>query len=129
MEKEIIFTWGGKIWLGDDGIVRVVSTFPQGKMTLAEAKEVFSAILKVSKGKKRPLFVDIRDIKSADRESREYTASEGVSSVLSAMALLIGSPISKVIGNFFLGLNKPKFPVKIFTSEAEAIRWLKGFIE
>jgi hypothetical protein len=129
MENEIFFTQGGKIWLGDDGIVRAVSTIRQEEMTLANTKATFSAILKVSKGKKRPLFSDIRDIKSADRESREYAASEEVVNVVSAMALLIGSPISKVIGNFFLGLNKPKFPVKLFTSETEAIEWLKGFIE
>lgn len=129
MENEVVFTQGGKIWLGEDGIVRTVSTLPRQEMTLADTKEVLSAILKATNGKKCPLFADISDIKSVDRESREYAASEEFARAISAMALLIGSPVSRVIGNFFLGLSKPKFPTRLFTSESDAIEWLKGFME
>jgi hypothetical protein len=31
------------------------------------------------------------------------------------------------MGNFFLGLNKPHFPTKLFTSEEKAEVWLKEF--
>ena len=30
-----------------------------------------------------------------------------------------------IVGNFFIGLNKPKFPTKLFTQEKEAVIWLK----
>jgi len=129
MENEVIFTPGGKIWLGEDGIVRSVSTRPQYKLMLAETKEILSAILKVSNGKKRPYCADSSDIRYADRESREYAASEEFAEAITAMAILIGSPVSKIIGNFFLNINKPKFPTRLFISETEAIEWLKGFIE
>ena len=132
MENEVVVTTRiAKIWLGEDGIVRSV---PCAKvvtlvLTLADAKETFSAILKVSKGRKRPYLSDIRKIKSVDRESREYFASEEVANAISAIAMLIGSPVSRIIGNFFLGLNKPSYPIKLFTSESEAIEWLRRFIE
>jgi hypothetical protein len=48
--------------------------------------------------------------------------------VESAAALLIGSPLTRAIGNFFMGLNKPLIPTRLFTSETEALAWLKGFV-
>jgi hypothetical protein len=128
MENEVVVTRSAKIWLGEDGIVRSIEPRAEA-VTLAYTKEIFSAILKVSKGKKRPFLADIRKIKSVDRESREYFASEEVSNAVSAIALLVSSPVSKVIGNFYMRLNNPVCPTKLFTSESEAIEWLKGFIE
>jgi hypothetical protein len=85
--------------------------------------------LKISKGKKLPLLVDSRNIKSMEREARVYYAGEEGRKSVSACALLIGSPVSRVIGNFFMGLNKPLVPTRLFTSETEAIEWLRRFIE
>jgi len=133
MENEVVVTQFTEVWLGEDGIVRSVELPNTGvkvrAATLAHTKEVFSAILKASKGKKRPFLSDVRKFKSADRESREYFASKEVANAISAMAVLIGSPVGRIMGNFFLNFNKPKYPVKLFTSESAAIEWLKGFIE
>jgi hypothetical protein len=40
-------------------------------------------------------------------------------------ALLTDSGFSKILGNLFLLLDKPKMPVKMFTDIDEAIAWLK----
>ena len=61
-----------------------------------------------------------------DRESRNYASGKEVSKITEAMALLIKSPVSKVLGNIFLGINKPPYPTKLFTDKEEAIKWLKG---
>lgn len=45
------------------------------------------------------------------------------------MALLIGSPVSRMIGNFFLGINRLRVPVRLFSDEAEALEWLKRYLE
>jgi hypothetical protein len=42
------------------------------------------------------------------------------------VALLVGSPVTRVIGNFFIGLNKPRWPVRLFRSESDALAWLGG---
>ena len=39
------------------------------------------------------------------------------------------SPLTRAIGNFFLGLNKPLMPTRLFTSEEEALAWLKTFVK
>jgi hypothetical protein len=41
-----------------------------------------------------------------------------------AFAILIDSSVSRVVGNFFLGINKPAVPTKLFTNEKEAVKWL-----
>lgn len=42
-----------------------------------------------------------------------------------AVSMLVGSPLTKLIASFFLGLNKPKFPIRSFTNIDEAISWLQ----
>ena len=44
-----------------------------------------------------------------------------------ATALLTSSPVSKTIGNFFMGLNKPLSPTRLFTNSDKAIQWLHTF--
>ena len=127
MEKEII-TRTSKIWLGEDGIIRW-TCLPLKEEVLADAIENVEAASKISKDKKSPLLVDLRNLKSVDRKARAYYAGDEAAKVFRACVLLIDSPISKIIGNIFLNFNKPKYPVKLFTSETDAIEWLKGFVE
>ena len=125
--REEIVTRTGRTWLGEDGIMRAVH-LPNSVETLADAKENMAATVKLSAGKRYPILVDLRPIKSIDRDAREYYARGDQTEVVTAVALLIGSPISRVIGNFILALNTPRIPAKIFTSEAEALDWLRGFL-
>ena len=46
---------------------------------------------------------------------------------LTAAALIIANPVSRIIGNFFMGLNKTAFPFQLFTNQEEALKWLKSF--
>jgi hypothetical protein len=114
-------------FLGDDGIVRTV--LDEGaEETLADAKASIASIVRVSNGMKRPLLVDLRGVKSQDRGARVYySGPESVASTLGT-AILVGSPVSRMLGNFFLGFNKPAIQIKLFTSEADAIQWLKELL-
>ena len=114
-----------KIWLGEDGIIHIV-ILPNAELSQADAKANVVAVDQISQGKKQPLLVDIRQAKAMDREVRREFAS---ATNVTATALLIASPVSRVIGNFFIGLNEAAVPVRLFTSEAEAVEWLKGFLE
>jgi hypothetical protein len=91
----------------------------------AEIAEMMRFIQQQGDGK-LPFLIDIRNIRSITREAREYLASAEASEPLTAVGLLTTSPISRVIGNFFLGLNRPPHPIRMFTSEEEAIAWLRG---
>jgi hypothetical protein len=79
-----------------------------------------------SEGKSYPLLVDIKELESASSEAREYMANEGTS-LVTAGALLISSPVTRTIGNIFLMLNRPRVPSRLFNNKAAALAWLKEF--
>jgi len=100
------------------------------ELTLDDAKADTSACASVSSGTKRPLLVRMADVAAIDREARRYYSSiEGTGGYFRAIALLVGSPLSRVIGNFFIGLNRAPYPLRLFTDEADAVRWLEEYVE
>jgi len=115
------------ISLSDEGIVHA-RLKPHIEVNLPDAQEAVRAIGTLCAGRRRPVFVDMSAIKFMSREARTYFAGPETAEVESAAALLIRSPLTKAIGNFFMGLNKPLFPTRLFTSEAEALAWLRGFV-
>ncbi len=80
----------------------------------------------LNKAKIRVL-IDMTSVTEMSKEARDYFANERTASIQRATALLIGSPVSRVIGNFFMGLNKPISPTKLFTDPGKAIQWLHTF--
>ena len=117
-----------KIWVGEDGIARIIHA-PGADVTLADAQETMVAYQKLNKGKRLPLFIDTKTMKSLSREARHFYAGEEAAANASAAAIIVGTPVSKVLGNFYLGLSNPKLPSRLFSSEDEALAWLKGYIE
>ncbi len=114
-----------KIWLREDGIIQDF-VLPTAEYTLEDAKQGLAAIDQVSNGKLRPMLVDLRNIKTMDRAARQEAAAfEGVTS----SAILIGSALSRFIGNIIIKFTDNVSRVGLFTSEAEAIEWLKEFLE
>ncbi len=114
-----------KIWLREDGIIQDF-VLPTAEYTLEDAKQGLAAIDQVSNGKLHPILVDTRNIKTMERAAREELAA--VKGVTSA-AILIDSALSRMIGNVLITFSKPVIPMRLFTSEAEAIEWLKGYLE
>ncbi len=76
---------------------------------------------------KTRVIIDMSAVFEISKEARDYFANERTASIQRATALLIGSAVSRIIGNFFLGLNKPITPTRLFTDPEEAIKWLHTF--
>ncbi len=76
---------------------------------------------------KTRVLIDMTAISEISKEARDYFANERTASIQRATALLISSPVSRVIGNFFMGLNKPISPTRLFTDPREAIKWLHTY--
>lgn len=114
-------------WMGEDGIAR--TKVKQGAEVIVEfARENSDAVNSFYKDKKFPLLIDSRGIKSMTREARNQFSTKGRETNTKAFAILIDSPLSKVIGNFFMGINKPAVPTRLFDNEAEAEKWLAQFL-
>jgi hypothetical protein len=66
----------------------------------------------------------MRGVRSQSRAARDYFAGPEAEKATLAVALLIGSPVSRVLANFFLRLRPQRIPTALFTDEAAAIAWL-----
>jgi len=58
------------------------------------------------------------------QDCRQHFAGPEHAKTFTKAALIVTSPISRIIGNFFLGLNKPLKPTRLFTSREEGLKWL-----
>jgi len=114
-------TW--KVWLREDGILHAVMQ-PLAIMDLDVSQELVETYGKLSGHKGNLVLADLSNIKSTTKAAREYAASPASVAMIKAIALIIRSPTSQVIGNIFLRINQPAYPSRMFTSETEAIAWL-----
>lgn len=122
-----IITKTETITLDKSGIVKCI-VHKDAFMELEDAVENVKSVETLTNGKPVPVYVDIRLSKGSSKEARAYLASFEVADVQVACALHVDSMLSQLIGNFFLGLNKTKFPVKLFKDEQKAMEWLKTFL-
>ena len=129
MAKEVIENRSGKFCLGDDGIIRVTA-YPTAGRTPTDAEESLAAIAQLCQGQAHPVLADIRNSQApTSREERQtYVRSETARRII-ALALVVESPLSRIIASFFLGISKLPCPTQVFTSEEKAIHWLRGFVE
>ena len=72
-----------------------------------------------------PILVDLRKIHIMSDDAREYFAMRNRNAGVKAIALVIKSRSSKLIGNIYLSINKPTVPTRLFTNEESAEKWLK----
>ena len=98
-------------------------------MCLDDAKENVALTLKVTGGRRVPALIDLRLVRSQSSDARAYFAGPETRRVCTAVALLVKSPLSRMIGNFYLGFNRPDVPTKLFDDEEAAAEWLLGFLE
>ena len=125
MVTEIIKTRTAKIWQDEQGIVHTVVN-NDAELTLDDAIENIEAIKNITQKLPVAVLSDIRNISSVSKEHRNYFSSPNATEVIFAGAMLIKSPLSKVLGNVFLKINKPPYKGQLFTSESEALEWLRN---
>jgi hypothetical protein len=115
-----------KFWI-EAGIVFFVYK-PNTSIDLAAAKKIVEDRINFQQQVDYPIFCDIRSMKNADKAARDFLAKEG-SSYTKGVAVIVDSPMTKIIGNFYLGLNKPTSPTKMFTEREDALEYLKQFVK
>ena len=102
-----------------------------GKATnseLEDAKLAGQYISELQKGKVGPMIIDFAKGKTASKEARDYYAKDPFfTSLYSAVALVTNSNITRILANFYFGLNKTIKPTKIFNDLDSAYYWLKQY--
>lgn len=92
-------------------------------ITMADMAEIVDAMAEMSGDRQWPLMVHMEELKSVDREARDYAARRAV---VSAVAIVTRSPVGRAIGNFYMLVSNPKVSTKMFVSEEDAAAWLDG---
>jgi len=110
--------------LREDGIF-CTECPPNTVMTLEDG--IFSTKMtnEIQGGVAHPLLCDLSNVIKITKDCREHFAGESHAKTIAITALVVTNPISKIIGNFFMGLNKPLKKTRLFTDREKAIEWLK----
>ncbi|GAA2734989.1 hypothetical protein GCM10009867_16310 [Pedococcus aerophilus] len=109
-------------WDPTTGIART-DWLPGAVCGIDVARDVDAEIKALGQDKVLSL-VDLRQVASIDRPAREFFMDRNPN--YRAVALVAGSASTRMLANFFLGLKRGSIPVKMFTSEADAVAWLQA---
>ncbi|HZF54625.1 MAG TPA: hypothetical protein VE093_38520 [Polyangiaceae bacterium] len=121
-----IITRTATVRLDARGFVHVVVT-PLAEQHLADAIENVEAVRQLSRESRLPILVDMRRVKSIDNAAHErYRA--GHTPAPRAMAMLVASPLSRIIANYFTTMYECPIPTRVFTSEVDALGWIAQHI-
>lgn len=122
-----VLTPTARIWLGEDNIARW-QTLPGAAETLDSIREGTLALWQICGKRPAPLLVDIGGSRSISKDARTFLEGTEAAETVLAVALLVSSPVSRVIGNFMSHINHPQRPLQLFSSEDKALEWLRGFM-
>jgi hypothetical protein len=114
-----------RMWLRPDGIVGMVFA-PRIATDLADALAAVEVMAQLTGGRRSPLLVDLHGAGPQDRPARAEFARRD--DVVSAVALVVDTPLSRMLGNFYLSVSKPLAPTRLFDDEASAVAWLQEFV-
>ena len=109
-------------------IVRYIS---DEKIDVAIAKEIVNARKVAANREDCKLITVFPKLKGASKEARDYFASDDAKEGILANAIVTNSKVGRTIINFYLTINLknyPDFPIKVFNSEEQAIKWIDGVI-
>lgn len=118
---EVVAAAIGPIWR--DGRFTMVK-IDRPDAPLGPVQEMFEVVGAQNDQQPALLVIDIRSITSSDALSREHATTAEVAAVVRAMCLVVDSPVTRVIGSFFIRLNRPPFPVKVVEDVEAARAWL-----
>ncbi|MBA4056264.1 MAG: STAS/SEC14 domain-containing protein [Marivirga sp.] len=113
-----------KFTLGPDKILHT-ECFPNTVMTLEDGKESTRISAEMVNYQPFPLLCDLTNVIKMSQDCRRHFSGPEHAETFSKCALIVTNPISRIIGNFFLGLNKPLKPTRLFKSKEEGLKWLK----
>jgi hypothetical protein len=110
-----------------DGYILAIRLKEGRDITLDAIKEIYKASNDNLKGKHVAMLLDTceTNLMRFPDSVMDYAANNENSHKEIAMAILIPGFGHRIIANFFIKLNRPKTPVKIFEKEADALIWLK----
>ena len=91
---------------------------------MQDGYDMRSVFVSLSDGSTFAVLTDASNFFSTTSELRQLLASKEFTDLRFATAIVTQSIANKIIGNFFIKVNKPASPTKLFSSEELALEWL-----
>jgi hypothetical protein len=118
---------GGVARLRKDGIVEIRHD-DNHACTTEDAKDISRVIGVLGQGKPVPVLRIVGKRTTANADVREFAASKAAQKNIVAEAIVIHSLSQRIVGNFYLKMNRPEKPTQLFSSVKEAEAWLSMFV-
>jgi hypothetical protein len=109
----------------DEGILVSLSKSP--KRTVENIKENVQLVKQITNNKPVPLLIYLSNSPVPDKAARKYS-TEQLPVIYSAMAMVSKPGLAKFIMNLLFALKKPPIPMKSFTDDKEAKKWLQQYL-
>lgn len=114
----------GIIGITEDNIL-VFTPYPYMEgPTLEGLKKDHDVYLELTNGTPMPLLSDNRSIKKIGSAEQSYIKST-LTDFASKLACIVDSPLTRFLHNTFIHLYRPEVPVKMFTKEEDALKWIR----
>lgn len=112
------------VWLDPRGFV-VVDQVPRALQTGPTAAEMMAAARKLVPGTGLIPMLVLANESRTDRDARQ-TFTEATHNA--CVGLVINSKVSEVTGNFFMRINRPPYPMRLFGDVDDAIAWVLEYV-
>lgn len=99
---------------------------PKLEIDIDVAKEIVESRLHYTRGRSVYTLIDFSNVKSVTKEARDYMNSPegGLKGILGG-AFLSNSVVATLFVNLYLKISSPSVPAKFFTTERDAMWWLR----
>ena len=113
-------------WVSDHGSYLRLKVNASSGHGIDDAKSMLAALDRINPDSKpRRVVTDLRDITlGATSEARSFYSREMLPKHFQVTAVVTSSVAQRLLGSFFVMVNRPAIPVRFFTDEEEALRWI-----
>lgn len=118
-------TTGATVHYRDDKIVHIV--YDNKLFSKAEVESIFNFIREHNPWEVAPILATGSTFTNFEGDAMKFLTSEVVLQYCSAVAMVSKTLGEKIAANFYLNLSRPLRPTKVFTTEQDAITWLKQY--
>lgn len=117
--------WPFSLKLISPNVVHVEIHKSDADICLDDLKKLTTELGIIGEEKKLYVIVDILKHNTISKEGRAYSASEESQIYTKANAIIISSLAMRIGANFFININKPVRPTRVFNSVDQALEWFK----
>ena len=111
----------------EDGILHVHIKVDE-VFEIADSHALVQARTRLVDGRRTPIIYTCSEFVIPSKEVREFVASENRSKMVTADAFVVNSLPQRLVANFFIKINKPVRPVKVFDNFDAAREWILKYV-